>query len=88
MTRSHALLHCPNATLATARVEAREGRNPGQLQVLLNSPRWEIRLVRFLELSSVGRFVEGGTDEVEAHVSRMDGWVVWEEAEGERRRAL
>jgi hypothetical protein len=29
MTRSHALLHCPNATLAAARVEAWEGRNPG-----------------------------------------------------------
>jgi hypothetical protein len=29
MTRSHALLHCPNATLAAARVEAWEGRSKG-----------------------------------------------------------
>jgi hypothetical protein len=89
MTRSHALLHCPNATLAAARVEAWEGRNPGGVRVLLASPRWESRLLRFLELSGVGRFVEGGKDEDEAHASRMDGWVVWEaEAEEERRRAL
>jgi hypothetical protein len=39
MTRSHALLHCPNATLAAARVEAWEGRNPGGIRVLLSNPR-------------------------------------------------
>jgi hypothetical protein len=54
MTRSHALLHCPNATLAAARVEAWEGRNPGGIRVLLSNPRWESRLLRFLELSGVG----------------------------------
>jgi hypothetical protein len=35
MTRSHALLHCPNATLAAARIEAWEGRNPKGIGVLL-----------------------------------------------------
>jgi ribonuclease HI len=88
MTRSHALLHCPNATLAAARVEAWEGRNPGGVRVLLANPRWESRLLQFLELFGVGRFVEGGTDEDEAHASRMDGWVVWEAEEEEIRRAM
>jgi hypothetical protein len=84
MTRSHALLHCPNAKLAAARVEAWEGRDTWGVRVLLANPR----LLRFLELSGAGRFVEGGTDEDEAHASRMDGWVVWEAEEEERRRAM
>jgi len=34
----------------------------------------------------VGRFVEGGVDEEEAHAARMDEWIVWEvEEEGARR---
>jgi hypothetical protein len=61
MTRSHALLQCPNATLAAARVEAWEGRNPGGIRGLLSNPRWERRLMRFLELSGVGRLVEEKT---------------------------
>jgi hypothetical protein len=60
ITRSHALLHLPNATLAAARVEAWEGRNPGGIRVLLSNPRWESRLLRFLELSGARRRVEGG----------------------------
>jgi hypothetical protein len=88
MTRSHALLHCPNATLAAARVEAWEGRNAGGVRVLLANARWESRLLRFLELSGVGRFVEGEKDEDEAYASRMVGWVVWEAKEEERRRVL
>ena len=80
MTRSHALLHCPNATLAAARVEAWEGRNPGGVRVLLANPRWERRLLRFLELSGVGRTVRG-VDEDEAHPSRMNSWVIWEAGE-------
>jgi ribonuclease HI len=89
MTRSHALLHCPNATLAAARVEAWEGRNPGSIGILLSSPRWEGRLLRYLELSGVGRFVEGGIEEDEAHAARMDRWIVWEaEEEGARRSPI
>jgi hypothetical protein len=72
MTRSHALLHCPNATLAAARVEAWEGRNLRGIRVLLSNPRWESRLQRFLGLSAVGRRVEDGEDEDEAHATRMD----------------
>jgi hypothetical protein len=78
MTRSHALLHCPNATLAAARVEAWEGRNPSGIRALLSDPRWESRLLRFLELSGVGRYVEGGVDEDQTHAERMAEWIVWE----------
>jgi hypothetical protein len=76
MTRSHALLHCPNATLAAVRVEAWEGRDPGGIRVSLPNPRWEGRLLRFLELSGVGRRVKDGEDEDEAHATRMDDWIV------------
>jgi hypothetical protein len=62
-----------------------EGRNPGSIGILLSSPRWEGRLLRYLELSGVGRFVEGGIEEDEAHAARMDRWIVWE-AEEERVR--
>ena len=75
MTRSHALLHCPNATLAAARVEAWEGRNPGGVRVLLSNPRWESRLLRFLEHSGVGRFVEEGVEEERSlcgQIGRLD----------------
>jgi hypothetical protein len=80
------ILSVVNATLAAARVEAWEGRNPGSIGVLLSSPRWEGWLLRYLELSGVGRLVEGGIEEDEAHAARMDRWIVWEaEEEGARR---
>jgi hypothetical protein len=60
MTRSHALIHRPNVTLAAARVEAWEGRDPGGIRVLLSNSRWEGRLLRFLDLSGVGRRLEDG----------------------------
>jgi len=44
----------------------------------LNKSRWERLLLRFLELSGVGRVMEDGTDEEEARAARMDEWVVWE----------
>ena len=53
------------------------------MRALLASPRWESRLLRFLELSGLGGVVKGEMDEDEAHASRMDGGVVWE-AEEER----
>jgi hypothetical protein len=55
MTRSHVLLHCPNAKLRAAREKAWEGKTPGGVRVLLANPRWERRLVKFLELSGDGR---------------------------------
>jgi hypothetical protein len=76
MTRSHALLHCPNATLAAARVKAWDGRDPGSIRVLLSKTRWERRLLRFLELSGLGRIVEVGLDVEEAYAARMDEWVI------------
>jgi hypothetical protein len=48
-TRSHVLLHCPNARLVAARVETWEGKDPGGVRVLLSIPRWERRLLKFLE---------------------------------------
>jgi len=75
MSRSHVLLHCPNAKLWAAREETWEGRDPGGIRVPLNNPRRERRLLRFLELSGVGRVVEDGTDVEEARATRMDGWI-------------
>jgi hypothetical protein len=69
MTRPHVLLHCPNERLRTARVEAWAGKNPGGVQVLLANPRWERWLVKFLELSGMGRVV---ADENGARAAKMD----------------
>jgi hypothetical protein len=87
MTRSHVLLHCPNAKLRAARTEAWEGKNPGGVRVLLANPRWERRLVKFLELSGVGRVMADGTDEEGAYAARMDEWVAWETIGGTAPRA-
>jgi len=66
---------------AAARVEAWKGRDPDGVRVLLSNPRWERRLVKFLELSGVGRRMADGTDEDEARAARMDGWIAWETEE-------
>jgi len=81
MTRSHVLLHCPNARLAAARREAWEDRDLGGIRVLLSNPRRERRLLRFLELSGVGRVMDDGSDEEEARAAKMDEWIVWEARE-------
>jgi hypothetical protein len=49
--------------------------------VLLTNPRWERRLVKFLELSGVGRVMADGTDEDEAYAARTNEWVAWETVE-------
>jgi hypothetical protein len=82
MTRSHVLLHCPNAKLRAAREEAWEGKTPGGARVLLVNPRWGRRFVKYLELSGVGRTVAEGTDEDGAYAARMDEWVAWKTAGG------
>jgi len=79
MTRSHVLLHCPGPVLAAARVKAWEGRDPESIRVLLSNPRWERRLVRFLELSGVGRRMADGTDEDETQATRE--WITREAEE-------
>jgi hypothetical protein len=69
------LLHCPNTKLRAARVEAWEGKNPGGVRVLLANPRRERRLVKFLELSGVGRVMADRTDEDGAYAGGwMTGW--------------
>jgi hypothetical protein len=82
ITRSIVLLHCPNPKLRAARTEAWEGKNSGGVRVLLVNPRWEWRLVKFLELSGVGRWMADGTDEDGAYAARMDEWVARETVEG------
>jgi len=62
-------------------VEAWEGREPGSVRAPLSNPRWEKWLVRFLELSIMGRLMADGVDEDEARAQRMDGWIVWEAKE-------
>jgi hypothetical protein len=81
MTRSHVLLHCPNTKIRAARVEAWEGKGPGCVRVLLSNPRWEKRLLRFLELSGVGRVMDDGVDEEGAGAGRLDRWILWETEE-------
>jgi hypothetical protein len=81
MTRSHVLLHCQNVKLRAARAEAWEDKNSGGVRVLLANPRWERRLVKFLELSGVGRVMADGTDEDGAYAARMDEWIAWEAME-------
>jgi len=58
-----------------------EGKNPGSIKVLLSNPRWERRLLCFLELSGVGRVVEDGRDEDQERAERMDRWIIWEAEE-------
>jgi hypothetical protein len=70
-TRSHVLLHCTNGRLVAAR-QAWGGVHPGGVRMLLASPRWERRLLHFLELSGVGRVMENGEDEEENRIARMN----------------
>jgi hypothetical protein len=39
-------------------------------------------VLKFLELSGVGRVMADGTDEDGAYAARMDEWVAWETMEG------
>jgi hypothetical protein len=78
MTRSHVLLHCTNARLVSARQEAWGAVHPGSIRMLLANPRWERRLLHFLDLSGVGRVMDNGEDEEETRAARMDGWIIWE----------
>jgi hypothetical protein len=56
-----------------ARVEAWKGMNPDRIWALLSNPKLEGRLLRFLELSGVGRFIDGGIGKYEAHAAKIDG---------------
>ena len=69
-----------NENLRRAQAEAWEGKNPRGIQVLLNSPRWEGRLLHFLELPGVGGLV-GERDVEETQAARPNGWIAWEAEE-------
>jgi hypothetical protein len=45
----------------------------GCLRVLLSNLWWERWLLKFLELSGVGRAVKGGADK-EKRATQLDGW--------------
>jgi len=81
MIQSHALLYCPSEKPWGARKEVWEGKNLRSIRVLLSNSRWEHRLIKFLELSGVGRVVEDGRDEDQAWAEKMDGWMAWETEE-------
>jgi hypothetical protein len=81
MSRSHVLLHCPK--LEADRAQAWGSVRPKSIRVLLASPRWESRLVYFLELSGAGRVMENGRDEKADRASRLDGWIVWDHRDRE-----
>ena len=51
-----------------------EGRELGRLRVLLMSPRWEKRLLGFLEATGVGRIVGSGEDEGSRRAAKHDDW--------------
>jgi hypothetical protein len=70
-------LHCSAARVRAAREEAWESKDPGSIRVLLSNPRWERRLLRFLELSGVGRVMDDGADEEETRAARLDRWIPW-----------
>jgi hypothetical protein len=79
MTRSHVLLHCTNVRLVAARQEAWGRVGPEGVWMLLASPRWEKRLLHFLELLGVGRIMENGEDDEEVRAAGRDGWIIWED---------
>ena len=66
--------------LAYIAYECQIACGPGSIRVLLNNPWWEMRLLRFLELSGVGRLV-GDEDVEETRAARLDGWIAWEAEE-------
>jgi hypothetical protein len=66
------MMKFPNANLQRARAESWEGKDPGGVRVLLANPRWERRLVKFLELPGGGRVMADRTDENGAYAARLD----------------
>ena len=76
MTRSHVLLNCPNPKLTAARLDAWGIKKPSGVRALLSNPRWERRLLLFLDRSGVGRTVAGGKDPDVAWADRRDQWII------------
>ena len=58
--------------------ETWEGKDSGSIRVLLSNPRWGRGLLRSLELSGVGRVMDGETDAEETRAARLDRWIIWE----------
>jgi hypothetical protein len=78
MTRSHVLLHCPNAKIRTAREKAWEGEHPGSPV----EPTVGKKAPQIPRTLGVGRVMEDGVDEEEeARAGRLDRWIPWETKE-------
>jgi len=69
VTRSTSLQQRPHCYSETAGLRSMP---TGQRHVLLADPRWEARLLRFLEVSGVGRMADA-EDVEEGWAARMDG---------------
>jgi hypothetical protein len=65
--------------MTPTRMEGWEGRDAGGLRDLLANTRWKKTLLRFLELSGVGRIVASGKDEEQALARKMDESIIWED---------
>jgi hypothetical protein len=62
MTRSHVLLHFPNARLAAARMGVWEGGDPGGVGPVVQSPLGEATPQVLRAIRSGKRVMEDGTD--------------------------
>jgi len=58
-----------------------EDKSPGGRRLCSPAHDEERRLLRFLELSRVGRIVGDGADEEERRATPLDGWIAWEAEE-------
>jgi len=61
-SRVYISLHYPNPRLRVAREGAWDSKNSEGIRVLFKNSRWGRQLLRFLELSGVGRIVADRTD--------------------------
>lgn len=88
MSRSHVLLHCPDASLASSRAEAWEGRTQEECVSFWPTLGGGCGLLNFLELSGVGRVMDHEVDEDATRTERLDGWIVWETEERAEREGM
>jgi hypothetical protein len=70
----------PNDKLRAARMEAWEGKDLAASAFYWLTPV-EKRLLKFLELSGMGRVMADGIDGDGARCTAMDEWIVWEAEE-------
>jgi hypothetical protein len=78
MTRTHVLLRCP--TFEADRREVWKDpttgafTRPQSIGTLLGNPRWEKRLLKFLEKTTIGKV---GPDKIDAEIRRITRYEEW-----------